>query len=289
MTPECAKRVAQILNLLDRRVVLGGSTGVSRRWGTSTWPQNAILRYSAARRSRNPSSAELHSAVSPICNRRAVRRDPPADTFEPSAEYNSAIQQITNLRYEKSSRRATTWTDTGRVQLCATSSSAKRMLLSTLLRRYCAAVFPTGRNPRLERTAFELRSTGVKPEATNPLRSGIHTRGYLPHVKREGARYFITFRLADSLPKEVLLKHQGERAERLTSFYAQQDAAKKFGAAAPKTSALAELERDYRRQIERYLDHGCGKCWLRQPQIAQLVTDAIQHFERERYHLHAWV
>src|SRR3989454_7875017 len=121
MTPECAKRVAQILNLLDRRVVLGGSTGVSRRWGTSNWPQNAILRYSAARRSRNPSSAELHSAVSPICNRRAVRRDPPADPSEPSAEYNSAIQQITNLRYEKSSRRATTWTDTDRLEICATS------------------------------------------------------------------------------------------------------------------------------------------------------------------------
>src|SRR2546426_519204 len=136
MTPECAKRVAQILNLLYRRVVLGRTTGVSRRWGTSNWPQNAILRYSAARRSRNPSSAELHSAVSPICNRRAVRRDPPADTFEPSAEYNSAIQQITNLRYEKSSRRATTWTDTGRVQVCATGRAgilSASWLLAVLL------------------------------------------------------------------------------------------------------------------------------------------------------------
>src|SRR6266571_3842495 len=111
--------------------------------------------------------------------------------------------------------------------------------------RYSHAMFPAEPNPRIERVGFELRATGIKPEKANPLRSGIHTRGYLPHVKREGARYFVTFRLADSLPKEVLLKIQAERAERLTSFYAQQDAAKKFGAAAPKTSALAELERDY--------------------------------------------
>ena len=37
-------------------------------------------------------------------------------------------------------------------------------------------------------------------------------RGYLPHVKREGASYFVTFRLADSLPKAVLLNFEREKA-----------------------------------------------------------------------------
>ncbi len=32
---------------------------------------------------------------------------------------------------------------------------------------------------------------------------GVHCRGYLPHVKVENATYFVTFRMADSLPKEV--------------------------------------------------------------------------------------
>jgi hypothetical protein len=81
-------------------------------------------------------------------------------------------------------------------------------------------MFPAGRNPQIERVNFELRATGVKPEAANPLRSGIHTRGYLPHVKREGASYFVTFRLADSLPKGVLLKYQARRAEQLHRFQA---------------------------------------------------------------------
>src|ERR1039458_4999738 len=74
---------------------------------------------------------------------------------------------------------------------------------------------PDEPNPGLERTRHQLRTSGAKDEAANPLRSGIHTRGYLPHVKREGASYFVTFRLADSLPKEVLLEFEREKAERL--------------------------------------------------------------------------
>src|SRR5438874_12806476 len=32
----------------------------------------------------------------------------------------------------------------------------------------------------------------------------IRDRGHLPHWEKEGATYFITFRLADSLPKSIL-------------------------------------------------------------------------------------
>ena len=74
---------------------------------------------------------------------------------------------------------------------------------------------PEDPNPGLERARFQLRADGVPAETPNRLRSGIHSRGYLPHVKREGASYFVTFRLADSLPKEVLLRFLGEKAERL--------------------------------------------------------------------------
>ena len=150
-------------------------------------------------------------------------------------------------------------------------------------------MFPAERNPKSERVQFELRATGVKPEAANPLRSGIHTRGYLPHVKREGASYFVTFRLADSLPKEVLLKIQAERAERVQRFYAQQDAAKQSGGELPKAGLLDEIERDYFRKLEAYLDKGAGECWLKQPEIAGLVADALRFFVNERYRLDAWV
>ena len=150
-------------------------------------------------------------------------------------------------------------------------------------------MFPAERNPRFDRTEFELRATGVKSERENPLRSGIHTRGYLPHVKREGARYFVTFRLADSLPKDVLLKIQAERAERLHRFHAQQAAAKKLNAAAPKPDDMDEIERDYYRQLEQYMDKGGGECWLRKTEVADSVAAAIRFFDGERYRLDAWV
>ena len=144
-------------------------------------------------------------------------------------------------------------------------------------------------NPRIERVKFELRATGLKLEQGNPLRSGTHTRGYLPHVKREGARYFLTFRLADSLPKAVLLKIQAERAERLNRYHQKQAAAEKSGVPAPSVVDLESIERDYFRQVEQYLDKGTGECRLRQPEIAGLVADAIRFFEGERYLLRAWV
>jgi REP element-mobilizing transposase RayT len=151
-------------------------------------------------------------------------------------------------------------------------------------------MFPAERNPRIERAEFQLRAQGIKREQMqNPLRTGTHTRGYLPHVKREGATYFVTFRLADSLPQAVLLKIQGERAQRLTAFYAQQDAARKTRMPTPAASVLDDIERDYFRKIEAYLDRGNGECWLGRPEVAELVASALRFFAGERYLLNAWV
>src|SRR5947208_1737713 len=122
-----------------------------------------------------------------------------------------------------------------------------------------------GPNPRLERVQFSLRATGVKPGVWNPLRTGMHSRGYLPHVKREGASYFVTFRLADSLPKDVLMKFQSERAEKLQRHFASRSS----GASAETPD---EIERDYRRKVERYLDGSVGECYLRRPELADLVA-----------------
>ena len=47
--------------------------------------------------------------------------------------------------------------------------------------------------------------------APNPLVSGVHSRGALPHLKREGASYFVTFRLEGTLPREVLARLKQER------------------------------------------------------------------------------
>ena len=85
---------------------------------------------------------------------------------------------------------------------------------------------------------------------------GWHSRGYLPHFDSAETVQFVTFRLADSLPRsfeESLAKGSDDLAE-----------------------------------TDHKLDGGMGACWLKQPAIAQLVEDAIMHFDARRYCLLAW-
>jgi len=138
-------------------------------------------------------------------------------------------------------------------------------------------------NPGLDRVHRELRAKGVADGSANPLRSGIHSRGYLPHVKREGVEYFVTFRLADSLPKDVLLRHEGERAQRLRALAE----ANRLGRATAEREET--INRDFLRKVERYLDLGAGACHLRRPEIASLVAGALQFFHEERYVLREWI
>jgi REP element-mobilizing transposase RayT len=144
-------------------------------------------------------------------------------------------------------------------------------------------MLPEPENPGLDRVRHELRATGVKEQTANPLRSGVHSRGYLPHVKREGAEYFVTFRLADSLPHEVLLRYEGERAERLRALHEAERMRH------PSTDTDEIIQRDFRRRVERYLDQGAGACHLRRPEIGDLVAGSLKFFDQSRYLLREWV
>jgi REP element-mobilizing transposase RayT len=50
-----------------------------------------------------------------------------------------------------------------------------------------------------------------------------------------------------------------------------------------------DTERDYFRELEGYLDRGTGDCWLRRPEIAEMVAQALRFFAEARYRLDAWV
>jgi REP element-mobilizing transposase RayT len=139
-------------------------------------------------------------------------------------------------------------------------------------------VQPDEPNPGLTRVKFQLRADGISEDTPHPLRTGIHTRGYLPHVKREGASYFVTFRLADSLPREVLLRFEQEHAEAL----------RRLSAPADREQA-EKIHRELHRKIERYLDQGAGECHLRQAEIADMVADGLRYFHEQQYLLDDWV
>jgi putative transposase len=84
---------------------------------------------------------------------------------------------------------------------------------------------------------------------------GWHSRDYLSHFDSPETVQFVTFRLADSLPASV-----AEMLHREANVH----------------------------HLDRELDVGLGACWLRRPEIASLVQQALLHFDCARYRLISW-
>jgi len=108
----------------------------------------------------------------------------------------------------------------------------------------------------------------------------IRTRGYLPHIESEEGIYFVTFRLTGSLPSALLESWQAERTEIVSQARNQNRELSEY--------ELRRLNYLYQERIEKYLDAGKGDCWLANPNIAQIVFDAIECFDGTRYILHCW-
>jgi len=104
-------------------------------------------------------------------------------------------------------------------------------------------------------------------------------RGYLPHLEDEGSTYFVTFRLAGTLPKRVVEEFEHER--RVVSEIARKQNRE---LTEQEQARLKYLEST---KIQQYLDKGTGDCWLREPSVAGMVKESIQHFDGSRYESHA--
>ena len=102
-----------------------------------------------------------------------------------------------------------------------------------------------------------------KSEATY----GWHSRGYLPHFDGEEITQFVTFRLSDSMPQDILAKWRAELTE----------------------EGNIDIAAALRRRVETYLDQGYGHCYLGNSAIADLVQNSLLFFDDERYTLSAWV
>ena len=96
---------------------------------------------------------------------------------------------------------------------------------------------------------------------------GWHSRGYLPHLDAAGIIQHVTFHLADSLPQDAI--------ERCME---QSDAL-------PPNAK----QRVCRERLNDLLDAGIGSCFLRDPQCAQIVRDALWFGDGVRYQLLAFV
>jgi type I restriction enzyme R subunit len=119
----------------------------------------------------------------------------------------------------------------------------------------------------------------------NPVENVQRTRRALPHWFQEGRTYFVTFRLADSMPRE---KREQLEAQRNAWMHAQ--GLKSLD----EIEFLSEEDRKvYHRlftvKIHELLDAGYGSCALRDPENAQIVSNALMFFDGQRCEMISFV
>jgi carbamoylphosphate synthase large subunit/REP element-mobilizing transposase RayT len=133
------------------------------------------------------------------------------------------------------------------------------------------------------------RKSGFQPDSADDLPDGRfqafdehaevrQTRRHLPHWEQPNASYFTTFRLADSVAREVLSLWREEREQWLKHHPRPWD-----WKTAREHMRLCEESR------EESLDQGHGSCLLRRPIAAEAVANALRHCDAERYLLDAFV
>ncbi len=105
-------------------------------------------------------------------------------------------------------------------------------------------------------------------------------RRHLPHYQPGDATFFVTFRLAGSLPKSVIdnLKAEFSNEENKLSKASLTEEQKK--------DELTKLRKHYFGKFDAMLDKSkSGPLWLQQPEVASIVAEAIHHRDEKAYEL----
>lgn len=111
------------------------------------------------------------------------------------------------------------------------------------------------------------------------------TEHFRPHWTQAGAVVFITFRCADSIPKEVIKLWDRQEHEwlRIRGKNSKLHWSKSI-------NLLSEFERnqfhqEFSRCREDCLDECHGRCVLRRPELSEIVANALLHFDGNRYRM----
>lgn len=111
----------------------------------------------------------------------------------------------------------------------------------------------------------------------------IYEHGILPHWRQVGCTYFVTFRLADSIPKPVLIEIERDRTAWLEARGIDpHDINWKYRFAKLPPSDRKSYEKLVGRLINKSLDACHGSCMLRNPTIGNMVAAALNHFHGSR-------
>ncbi len=103
-------------------------------------------------------------------------------------------------------------------------------------------------------------------------------RKNLPHWEQEGKIQYLTFRLADSLPRQVVDRYRWEKENFLRLHPRPWDEVTRC--------QYSELVSN---PIEGFLDAGYGACVLKEPMVRQFLIDSINYYDGERFLVLAYV
>ncbi len=123
---------------------------------------------------------------------------------------------------------------------------------------------------------------GLNPNA--PIH--IYTRN-LPHWRQDGATYFVTFRLADSLPQECI-----EELRAIKSKWTKTIERKERDLTLSDEEKKCEWEKLARIMFEKTeirLDQEHGSCVLRERGLREILTNSFDFFDDQRYALGCYV
>ncbi|MDF1656430.1 MAG: transposase [Verrucomicrobiales bacterium] len=118
----------------------------------------------------------------------------------------------------------------------------------------------------------------ASPKFFNPFAEILKHGEKLPHWQQPGATYFVTFRLADSIPQERLSEWREERELWL----------KRHPEPLNSTDEI-EYHRRFSGRIDKWLDEGAGECVLRSQAVADCLGCSLSHFDGEKYLIHTFV
>lgn len=133
----------------------------------------------------------------------------------------------------------------------------------------------SSRVPEREQDApATLPESGALWEYFNPRSEiDIRTGGNLPHWEQGSVWYFVTFRLADALPRVVVeeLRQQRDQWQRT---HDRRNLSRE---------EIVEYHRLISERYEQLLHAGSGSCVLRDPLNAETVRAALRFFDGQRY------
>lgn len=118
-----------------------------------------------------------------------------------------------------------------------------------------------------------------------------HCRGYLPHIENKQYQ-MITFRLYDSVPKEVVeeWKETLSLLGSLTSSQREQQE-QTTGLREPRGHLFSTYKTEVDRLLallDKYEDAGYGSCVLKDDKVAKIVHDAIFFYHGKKYNVISW-